>query len=236
MGALAGPQPSNQRVVCVRSHGFFRTARSEVPLSAWVAGDPHRGDEVAHHAARAPSLRVRAGRAAMGRRACRVLAGAVLLFHGTVVAADVRPGDRAPPFDLPSVDGASYSLQRALQDHPVLIAFISFPCKPCEDSIPSFNAICDLHDRTNGLEIVCISVSEPAAVERLVRSERFDCRAQVLVDGMTDGRHETADAYGVLGTPMFFLVGRNGTVLWKHVGRLRWEKAKDSILEAIAAD
>jgi cytochrome c biogenesis protein CcmG/thiol:disulfide interchange protein DsbE len=165
-----------------------------------------------------------------------VLAAAVLLLHGTAVAAEVRPGARAPLFDLPSLDGARYSLDLALQDHPVLIAFISFPCKPCEDSVPSFNAICDLHDQTERLEIVCIAVSEPVAVERLVRSERFDCRAQVLVDGVTDGQHRTAEAYGVLGTPMFFLVGRNGTVLWKHVGRLRWEKAGDSILEAIAAD
>jgi len=158
------------------------------------------------------------------------------MLHGTAVAGEVRLGDRAPPFDLPSVDGAQYSLDRALQDHPILIAFISFPCKPCEDSIPSFNAISDLHDRTDGLEIVCIAVSEPAAVERLVRSERSGFRAQILMDGMTGGRERTADAYGVLGTPMFFLVGRNGTVLWKHIGRLRWEKARDSLLEAIAAD
>lgn len=189
-----------------------------------------------HDTARARSFRATAGRTAIGPRARRVLAAAVLLLYGTVVAGEVRPGDRAPLFDLPSVSGDSYSLTRALQDHPVLIAFISFPCKPCEDSVPSFNAICDLHDRTNGLEIVCIAVSEPAAIERLVGSERFNCRATVLIDDKMEGRNKTADAYGVLGTPMFFLVGRNGSVLWKHIGRLRWEKARDSILQALATD
>ncbi len=152
---------------------------------------------------------------------------------GTRAGAAVDVGEKAPPFALAVHGGGRYDLYATLADHPVLVAFISMPCAPCEESIPGLERICDLHDRTDSMEVVCIAVTEPATVAHMIRQDRFRCRATVLVEEAVAGSYPTADAYGVLGTPMFFLVGRDGTVLWTHIGRLRPETAREAIAAAL---
>ena len=76
-----------------------------------------------------------------------------------------------------------------------------------------------LHDELGpqGLKILLVDIAEPRErVARVVASRGY--RAQVLLDP----NGQTADAYRVRGTPMTYLIGRDGLVLGGAIGPRPW--------------
>lgn len=156
-------------------------------------------------------------------QAVAVLGLAVLLGIAPRAAA-VEVGDVAPRLVLPSREGVSYDLQGALKEHLVLLAFESPRCRPCLESRPALEELCQLYGTGGKLEVVSVmlglgSAAPPAFAERIL-----------------SGDEAVASAYGVFGTPVFFLVGRQGTILWKHVGRLTPGTPCEILSTALAED
>jgi hypothetical protein len=84
-----------------------------------------------------------------------------------------------------------------------------------------------LHDELGpqGLKVLLVDIAEPRErVARAVASRGY--RAQVLLD--PDGR--TADAYRVRGTPMTYLIGRDGLLLGGAIGPRPWAQAEGRAL------
>jgi hypothetical protein len=80
-----------------------------------------------------------------------------------------------------------------------------------------------------GLSVIFINLGESrSTVARATSAHRF--MAPMLLD--TTGR--AARAYGVIGTPSVFIIGRDGTVLGSAVGPRPWtEPSGRALLEAL---
>jgi hypothetical protein len=90
--------------------------------------------------------------------------------------------------------------------------------------LPSINA---LHDELGpqGLKILLVDIAEPREqVAQAVASCGY--RAQVLLDPSG----QTADAYRVRGTPMTYLVSRDGLVVGGAVGPRPWAQEQGRAL------
>lgn len=111
-------------------------------------------------------------------------------------------GSVAMNFELPAVDGASYTLT-LLKGKRTLLIFIAVDCPhslqllPALAELPPASGADDLH-------IAIISTGEMAANRALV--ERFGIPFPVLVQE----KHEVADLYYTSGTPMAYLLGFDG--------------------------
>ncbi len=147
----------------------------------------------------------RAGAAAL------LLALAACGAEGRVAPPEV--GNPAPAYAAAGMAGDSVSLA-ALRGRVVLLNVWATWCHPCREEIP---ALQQLHERwgPRGLELVGVSVDNRAdrpAVAEFARDY-----------GMTyavwlDPDERVSSTFRTLGVPSTFLIGRDGTILWKHVG------------------
>lgn len=84
--------------------------------------------------------------------------------------------------------------------------------------MPSVNKIYD-ELKTKGLEVLLVSFREdPALVKRTVRERGYNARVLLDESGDTTGR-----AYGVFGTPTFYIIDRQGRLVGRSVGPHDWE-------------
>jgi hypothetical protein len=143
-------------------------------------------------------------------------------------------GDIAPAFRLAEYgDTGYYDLYENLRDHPVVVAFVSMPCIPCEQSFPAMTKLCDWHQESHEIEIVSIALSNERSIKRCLDLESFSCDVKVLLEDIEKGSYLTSEKYGVLGTPVFFLVGKSGEILWRHIGRLTVENVENKIKQVM---
>ncbi|HEV2146223.1 MAG TPA: TlpA disulfide reductase family protein, partial [Longimicrobiaceae bacterium] len=154
-----------------------------------------------------------------GRRAVsalRLASAALLLLAGCAEGrrfAAPEVGSPAPAYAAAALSGDTVSLD-ALRGKVVLLNVWATWCHPCREEIP---ALQELHERhaAQGLTLVGVSVdnrSDRAAVEGFAREY-----------GMTypvwlDPEERVSSTFRTLGVPSTFLIGRDGTILWKHVG------------------
>jgi cytochrome c biogenesis protein CcmG/thiol:disulfide interchange protein DsbE len=142
-------------------------------------------------------------------------------------------GDHAGDFRLQDLDGRTVQLHKQLKDRAVLVLFTSVGCEPCEASSPALQQVgARFGDR---LEVLCVALSELGAVRRWLDAGARFPGARILVGAGGSAPYDTARVYGVLGTPTAFLVGRDGLVYWRHVGRLTDDQVNDEIPGALDA-
>ncbi|WP_238325462.1 thioredoxin family protein [Lunatimonas lonarensis] len=133
--------------------------------------------------------------------------------------AVLKPGDAAPDFELPGVDGRNYSLSDF--DGDVLV--INFTCNHCPTAQAyeeRFNKlVADYGDK--GVDFLAISPNSPIAVlpEELgytdlnddfesmkIRAKDMDYRFPYLYDG---DKHHFSTLYGPTATPHVFVFDKN---------------------------
>jgi citrate lyase alpha subunit len=85
----------------------------------------------------------------------------------------------------------------------------------------------------NGLTAICVVLSEDNATRKMLDSDECDIQASFVIDKNVDDVYVTASAYGVMGTPTSFLIGKNGKILWIHVGPLTLEAIRPAIKRAL---
>ncbi|MBW3571340.1 MAG: TlpA family protein disulfide reductase [Gemmatimonadetes bacterium] len=139
-----------------------------------------------------------------------------LLLSGCGEAARGRPvtvGAEAPAYAAETLDGERASLA-GLRGRPVLLNVWATWCHPCRQEIPALE---QLH-RTygpRGLHVVGVSIDQ-GDQEQGIREFMQEFGASYPV--WLDPDSEITAAYSTLGVPNTFLIGPDGTVLWKHVG------------------
>lgn len=140
----------------------------------------------------------------------------------------VRVGDKAPDFKLTALDGAQVCLTDCLGHKATLLVFWSFFCFPCRAEMPNIQEFYAEAGK-NELEIVAISL-DSTDYDGYVRPfiEESKVTFPVVYDNETEEFYETAERYGVVGTPTFFVLDEDGVVRFIHLGRL-----EKSVLEGI---
>ncbi|HZG43490.1 MAG TPA: TlpA disulfide reductase family protein [Longimicrobium sp.] len=145
----------------------------------------------------------------------RVLLPAALLLAacGDTPQGTVAVGKPVPPYVAQVLDGDRTSLAD-LQGRPVLLNVWATWCGPCQKEIPSLEA---LHREygPKGLRVVGVSIDQ-ASEQQAIRE--FMQEHGVSFDVWLDPSGDVTSQFSMIGVPNTFLIGSDGTLLWKKVG------------------
>lgn len=137
----------------------------------------------------------------------------VLAACGLAKPSTGNVGEKVPAYGAVSLAGDSVSLQ-TLHGDVVLLNVWATWCEPCRQEIPALEKIHRAY-AARGLRVVGVSV-DAAGDEKEVKdfSQKFGMTYAIWLD--PDQR--VNDTFRLVGVPSTFLVSRDGTVLWKHLG------------------
>jgi thiol-disulfide isomerase/thioredoxin len=140
-----------------------------------------------------------------------VALGILALEHSFRRRPSPLQGILAPDFSLPQLTGQRLELS-AYRGKVVLLDFWATWCDPCREEIPHF---VDLQKKYGGqgLQIIGVSMDdEPGPVRDFY--QRFEMNYPVVM-----GNAKIGELYGgVLGLPIAFLIGRDGSIYAKYIG------------------
>ena len=133
----------------------------------------------------------------------------------------VRVGAEAPAYAAETLDGERMAISQ-LRGRPVLLNVWATWCHPCRQEIPALE---QLH-RTyapRGLHVVGVSIDQGDQQQGIREFlQEYGASYPIWLD--PDGEIQTA--YSTMGVPNTFLIGPDGTVLWKHVGPVTADNAE----------
>jgi peroxiredoxin len=147
--------------------------------------------------------------------------GAAAAVGNPAARGPVRVGDLVPDFILNDMSGKPVCLSTLRKDAKVtLILFWSYFCFPCQGEMPLIESL-HRQEKESGLAVVAISLDR-LQDENFVRPflEKNDITFPVLYDRETVESYETAERFGVVGTPTIFILDDSGRVRFTHLGRL----------------
>jgi len=125
--------------------------------------------------------------------------------------------NKAPDFTLQALNDSSYTLSN-MDGKVVLINFWATWCGPCRMEIPEFN---ELHKsyHEKGLEILGISISDnKKQLKNFAKSFAVDY--PLLYGSSRDMNNIMKDYGGVYAVPSSFLIGKEGSIIWKYPGAI----------------
>lgn len=131
----------------------------------------------------------------------------------------IRPGQEAPGFTLPSLDGGAPVSLAEQRGKVVLLNFWATWCKPCEDEMPAMQRLYDALAGTD-FEMLAVSTDEERAPVEAFR-ERLGLRFPIL----HDPAKEVSEAYQTYRYPESYLIGRDGRILARYIGPRDWDAA-----------
>ncbi len=142
-------------------------------------------------------------------------------------------GEAAPPFEVLSVEGKTYSLKKETDGKVVSLVFWSLFCAPCRRSMPILNDLYrELSDKD--FEVVAVNMDGDGFLEGIksyVTDEQLEF--PVVMDEYDGESMKVADPYGVQGTPTTFLIDRGGLVVFSRVGDLERDEMKDLVMREL---
>jgi peroxiredoxin len=128
------------------------------------------------------------------------------------LGALAAPGDVAPAFDAPGLDGGRVRLAD-YRGRPVILTFFASWCNPCEQEIPHLNDALAEH-ADDGLAVIGVNFDEALAQDSRDFRERLDATWPAGDD--PDG--VVAEAYGVRTLPVTFFIGPDGRIVDRGFG------------------
>lgn len=140
---------------------------------------------------------------------------ACVLQVGCQMPARVEVGQNAPPFAATSLEGTDVSLS----DYPgdvILLSVWATWCQPCRREMPAFEMM-HREQEKSGLRVVAVSVDPVGGrpdIEDFLRE--YDITFAVL----HDPAQNVARTYQTAGVPETFLIGRDGRLLRRWIGRI----------------
>jgi cytochrome c biogenesis protein CcmG, thiol:disulfide interchange protein DsbE len=135
------------------------------------------------------------------------------LFVRGPAASPTTIGSVAPDFSLIDLDGNPVHLAD-LRGQPVIVNFWASWCGPCVDEFPLLQATAEEH-AGDGLVVLGIVYQDRSEAARAFMQQNGGTW-QALMD--PDDR--VARAYNIFGPPETYFVGRDGTIVARHIGQL----------------
>ena len=125
---------------------------------------------------------------------------------------------RSPEFNGKTTDGRTVSLA-SQRNTVVLLNFWATWCNECRPEMPMFE---QLHREfaAQGLSVIGINAREGSATIRAYAKE-----LRLTFPLVMDLKGEINAAYGIVGLPATFLIGRDGRAVARAVGPREWSSA-----------
>jgi peroxiredoxin len=154
-----------------------------------------------------------------------------LALASSLAACDTKPGtgsvgESAPAYATLSLAGDSVSLEKLRGDVVLLNVWATW-CEPCRQEIPALEKIHETYS-PRGLAVVGVSV-DAAGDEKEVADFAREFRMTYAL--WLDPDQRVNDIFRLVGVPSTFLLDREGTVVWKHLGPV--DPADPQLLKAI---
>lgn len=137
---------------------------------------------------------------------------ALALLTAAASAAAVEPGNPAPPFSLPRLDGGPPVRLGDYRGEVVLVDFWASWCSTCLHSMPAYDRLLATFGHRR-FSIIAISVDEQPEQARHFL-ERHPVRYITAIDS---GGH-IARHYDLKGMPTSYLIDRSGRVRYVNLG------------------
>lgn len=146
------------------------------------------------------------------RPVAHVLALALALALVASGASAVEPGDPAPAFAVPAIDGGADIRLEAYRGKVVYLDFWASWCAPCLTSLPQLDELQrELGD--DGFQVVAVNVDTDPD-----KARRFLAKFGVAYPSATDPKGTVPSTYQISTMPTSFLIDANGVVRYVHEG------------------
>jgi len=129
----------------------------------------------------------------------------------------LEAGVAAPDIQLPSLDGAQFSLDQAKMRGPVVAAFFKVSCPVCQFAFPYLDRIYKAYSGKGKFSLVGVSQNDAADTKQFNRE--FGVTFPTLLDDTR--KYPASNAYGLTNVPTIFLISPEGEVELSIVG---WSK------------
>ena len=137
----------------------------------------------------------------------------------------LRVGERAPNFNVKTLDGKLLSLDD-FKGKFVLLDFWATWCTPCVAELPNLKAVHEAYRNDHQFAIVSLSLDETADIlARFVKDHKLP-----WLQGIVGPESPVVTAYGATAIPATFLIGPDGRIIARD---LRGEQAKEAVAKAL---
>jgi peroxiredoxin len=132
-------------------------------------------------------------------------------------------GEKAPLFKAYTIEGKPFVLGDQLAEKGVALFFWSLFCSPCREEMPLIQkTYLDMKDQP--VEFVGVNLDEPAllnATKSYLKSQSFSYPIVMNKSGTEDA--QTDKLYKITATPALYMIRKDGTISYAHLGRLEIE-------------
>ncbi len=125
-------------------------------------------------------------------------------------------GNKAPDFELKTLDGKRFSLNDELARGPVVLVFFKVSCPTCQYALPFFER---LHKAYGRKGITLVGISQNDAKETAAFNKEFGITFPVLLDDTRS--YPASNAYGLTNVPTIFWIAQDGEIEVSSVGWLK---------------
>lgn len=141
-----------------------------------------------------------------------VALGITLLGRLPAAPPPATVGSVAPSFSLVDLDGAPVRLED-FRGRPVVVNFWASWCVPCVEEFPLLRDAAERH-AAHGLAVIGIVYQDRSEAAR-----DFMARNGGTWPAAMDPGERVARAYGVIGPPETYFIGRDGTIVARQIGQ-----------------
>ena len=131
-----------------------------------------------------------------------------------VDAQSIESGQRAPDFDLPTLNGGRLELSK-LRGHPVILSFWATWCPPCRKEFPELVELREIH-AADGLYVVGVNGRDQERSTRDV--QRFVDFFSAPFPIALDNRGSVRRKYRIEAQPTTIFIDADGMVRRVHAG------------------
>lgn len=143
------------------------------------------------------------------------------------VATGIKPGNKAPDFELKTIDGETMRLSD-LKGKVVFVNLWATWCPPCRAEMPEMVRYYNEHS-SEKIEILAVNLTDSDS-EKEVKQFADDYKLNFPV--LLDPEGKVGDMYKTVSIPTTFIVDKKGVIREKHIGPMSYEMMDEFVKAA----
>ncbi|MFD0051185.1 peroxiredoxin family protein [Actinomycetes bacterium NPDC127524] len=143
--------------------------------------------------------------------------------EGGQTSAGVKVGEKAPDFDLYTLEGKKVKLSE-FKGKKLLINFWATWCEPCKEEMPHLEEF--YKNSSSNAVILAVNIDPENDVEGYAR--KMGLTFPIILDNQEKSK-AVNERYGVAAVPSSFLVDSKGVIRQKFIGAINFDVMKKSM-------